>query len=71
MTRAQMEAARERVAEELEERLPMTWHKMTAGGRSSLCSALVTAVLGHPNGKVPKTPRAKQPGRGARLRLAR
>lgn len=66
MTRAQMEAARGRVAVVLRDVYP---HIVTV--EESVCSRLVAAVLGHPDGKVPKTSRAKQPGRGTRLRFAR
>lgn len=64
MTRAQMEAARGRVADVLDE-----W--LGAAKRDMLCGRLVRAVLGHPDGKVPKAPAVKQPGRGTRLRFAR
>lgn len=71
MTRAQMEAARERVASVLEEVAPRSWDGWPPGLRDTLCGRLVTAVIGHPDGKVPKVACAKQPGRGTRLRFAR
>ena len=55
MTRAQIEAARERVAGVLAEYGP-GYEVLLAGSREkrdALCSRLVTAVLGHPDGRVP------------------
>lgn len=64
VTRAQMEAARGRVAGVLDE-----W--LGTGKRDMLCGRLVAAVLGHPDGKAPKAARARKPGRGTRTRSAR
>lgn len=57
MTRAQIEAARERVAGVLEELVPRGWGSWTPPLRDALCSRLVTAVLGHPDGRAPSTKR--------------
>lgn len=57
MTRAQMEAARGRVAVVLRDAYPDV-----VMVDQTVCNRLVSAVLGHPDGKVP---RAKQPGREA------
>lgn len=59
MTRAQMEAARKRVAGVLAEYGP-GYEVLHAGSMEkveALCSRLVTAVLGHPDGRAPRAKR--------------
>lgn len=65
MTRAQIEAARERVWRVLDDRMTSgipEWANLGSGDRDTLCSRLVTAVLGHPDGRAPKVaPKRKLP----------
>ncbi len=65
MTHAQMEAARARVRAVIRDEYP----DVPVG--DYVCRRLVTAVLGHPDGKAPKVARKPQPGRGTRLRFSR
>lgn len=66
MTRAQMEAARERVAGVLEDpRVPLGI--LSKAEIDALCSRLVAAVLGHPDGKTPRAkPKRRWPTRAMR-----
>ncbi len=68
MTRAQIEAARIRVGEVLHDRIGRDLDRLAVKKYGELCSALVSAVLGHPDGKVPRWPAGA--GRRAR-RVAR
>lgn len=65
MTRAQIAAARERVAVLLRESLEGTSLELIT---DQFCGRLVSAVLGHPDGKAPRQPAGA--GRKAR-RFAR
>lgn len=59
MTRAQMEAARERVWHVLDDRMTSgvpEWANLGSEDRATLCGRLVSAVLGHPDGKAPRQP---------------
>lgn len=68
MTRAQIEAARERVADVLDDHVGHLIAKVAPEDRTVLHGALVSAVLGHPDGKAPRQPASA--GRRAR-RFAR
>ena len=54
MTRAQIAAARARIDRELDERVGPSLVHLPAPDRAALVGALVTAVLGHPDGRAPK-----------------
>lgn len=68
MTRAQMEAARERVGRVLVDECNVAPYMLDTTHREALAGKLVTAVLGHPDGKAPRQPAGA--GRKAR-RFAR
>lgn len=70
MTRLQLEAARGRVSRVLVEEFldSPRWNAMGARQRDEVCSRLVSAVLGHPDGGAPRQPSGA--GRRAR-RFAR
>lgn len=70
MTRAQMEAARQRVGAVLVEEFQdsLRWNLMSQQKRDAIGARLVSAVLGHPDGKASRQPAGA--GRRAR-RFAR
>lgn len=59
MTRAQMEAARNRVARVIVDGIDVPPFQMDLRDRDALCGRIVAAVLGHPDGRAPKAARAK------------
>lgn len=66
MTRAQLAAARERVAGVLEDpRVPLGI--LGKPEFDALCSRLVTAVLGHPDGRAPRAKLGPEAQRVAHL----
>jgi hypothetical protein len=68
MTRAQIEAARERVENILWDEFTDAVRLMNTAQRSALSGRLVAAAIGHPDGRAPKAPAGA--GRKAR-RFAR